>query len=233
MVSLAAAAEKIGISAFRFDFSGNGESEGLFRYGNYRHEAEDLRAIVQHFRENGHAITSIIGHSKGGNVVLLYASKYIDVCRFVNISGRFDLEKGIEGRLGKDYVERIKRDGFIDVKNRRGKFLYRVTEESLMDRLSTDLRAACQSIHENCRVLTVHGSKDQIVPATDSLEFDKVIPNHVLRIIEGADHEFTLHQDVLASSVLDFVRGDLDQRKHTKEQSPSRLTGDASGHSRL
>lgn len=53
-------------------------------------------------------------------MVLLYASMYNDVCKVVNISGRFDLKRGIEGRLGKDSLERIKQHGFIDVKNRRG-----------------------------------------------------------------------------------------------------------------
>lgn len=57
----------------------------------------------------------------GGNAVLLYSSRYNDVNTVVNISGRFDLERGIEGRLGKDYLQRIKQNGFIDVKNRRGK----------------------------------------------------------------------------------------------------------------
>lgn len=41
------------------------ESEGSFQYGNYRREAEDLRAVVQHFRGKEYVITAIIGHSKG------------------------------------------------------------------------------------------------------------------------------------------------------------------------
>lgn len=57
----------------------------------------------------------------GGNVVLLYASMFNDVSKVVNISGRFNLERGIEGRLGKDFLQRIKQNGFIDVKNKRGK----------------------------------------------------------------------------------------------------------------
>lgn len=53
-------------------------------------------------------------------MVLLYAAKYKDVQTVVNISGRFFLERGIEGRLGKDYFKRIKENGFIDVSNRKG-----------------------------------------------------------------------------------------------------------------
>lgn len=53
-------------------------------------------------------------------MALLYASKYKDVDIIVNISGRFNLVKGIEGRLGKKFMQRIKRDGYVDVKNSRG-----------------------------------------------------------------------------------------------------------------
>ncbi|PKU88025.1 hypothetical protein MA16_Dca007967 [Dendrobium catenatum] len=121
----------------------------------------------------------------GGNVVLLYASMHNDVPVIINLSGRFALERGIDGRLGKEFMQRIKKDGFIDVKDRTGKVEFRVTEESLMDRLTTDMRAACHAIDKECRVLTIHGSADEIVPSEDAFEFDKLIPNHKLHIIEG------------------------------------------------
>lgn len=213
MVNLAAALEKEGVSAFRFDFAGNGESEGSFQYGNYRREAEDLRAVVQHFRRENRVISAVIGHSKGGNVVLLYASKYNDVHAVVNISGRFNLEKGMEGRLGQDFLLRLKQHGYIDVFNRKGKFEYRVTEESLKDRLTTDIHAVCLLIQQECRVLTVHGSMDKFVPAEDALEFAKFIPNHKLHIIEGANHEYTSHQGELTSVVLDFLRENFNAEK--------------------
>ncbi|KAL2536757.1 uncharacterized protein Fot_18148 [Forsythia ovata] len=146
MISLAAAFEKEGISAFRFDFAGNGESEGSFQYGNYRREADDLRAVVKHFRGDKRCVGAIIGHSKGGNAVLLYASRYNDIQTVVNIAGRCDLKRGIEGRLGEDFQEKIEQNGFIDVKNRRGKIEYRVTKESF-DGPSSNRSSCCMSIH--------------------------------------------------------------------------------------
>lgn len=214
MVNLAAAFGNEGISAFRFDFAGNGDSEGSFQYGNYYREVDDLRAVMQYFEhEKKRSVAAIIGHSKGGNVVLLYASRFNDVHNVVNISGRFNLSRGIEGRLGKDYLKRIKQYGFIDVANRKGNIEYRVTEESLMDRLMTNTSAACQLIPQNCRkmvggcrVLTIHGSADKIVGMEDGMEFAKHIINHQLHIINGADHEYTSHQNELASIVLHFVK---------------------------
>ncbi|XP_028549033.1 uncharacterized protein LOC110116765 [Dendrobium catenatum] len=64
LLNLIAALTKEGMSAFHFDFSGNGESEGEFQYGNYRKEADDLRAVVLNLSEKKFKICAISGHSK-------------------------------------------------------------------------------------------------------------------------------------------------------------------------
>ena len=56
------------------------------------------------------------------------------------------------------------------------------------------------------RVLPVNGSDDSVVRADEALDFEKVIPNHKLHIIEGADHRFSEHRDDLASIVLSFIK---------------------------
>lgn len=53
--------------------------------------------------------------------MLLYASKYHDVQTVVNASGRYVMGRGIAERLGNDFLERIKKEGFLDVKNKAGK----------------------------------------------------------------------------------------------------------------
>ncbi|KAI3508227.1 hypothetical protein L1887_23233 [Cichorium endivia] len=85
------------------------------------------------------------------NVVLLYTSKYHDIHRVINVSGRYNTEGGVEERLGKGYLQKVKKMV-----------------------LST--------------LLTVHGSDDSIVGVEEALEFAKIIPNHKLHVIEGADH---------------------------------------------
>lgn len=67
------------------------------------------------------------------------------------------------------------------------------------------------------RVLTVHGSADEIVPVEDALEFAKIIPNHKLHIIEGANHNYSSHQAELASVVVDFIKASLQQDNATSK----------------
>ena len=53
-------------------------------------------------------------------MVLLYGSMYDDVGAIINISGRFTLRDGLEQYLGKNFMERIKRDGYLDLKKENG-----------------------------------------------------------------------------------------------------------------
>ncbi|PWA79856.1 Acyl transferase/acyl hydrolase/lysophospholipase [Artemisia annua] len=63
-MSLVYALEKEGITAFRFDFAGNGESEGAFQYGNYRREADGLQSVIQHFLKANRVTHAILEDSK-------------------------------------------------------------------------------------------------------------------------------------------------------------------------
>jgi len=211
MTKLALALENEGISVFRFDFAGNGESEGTFHFGHYWREVDDLHDVIQHFSGTNHTVSAILGHSKGGDEVLLYASKYGDVRTVVNVSGRYDLNGGLELRLGKNFMEVIKKQGYIDIKDKTGSFDCHVTLESLLDRMSTDMHESCLKIDKDCRVLTVHGSDDDVIPVADALEFDKIIPNNKLHVIQGADHYYSAHQAELASTILDFIKAAIQQ----------------------
>jgi len=74
-----------------------------------------------------------------------------------------------------------------------------------MERLNTDMRAASVSISKECRFLTVHGSADTTIPVDDAYEFAKLIPNHKLHVIEGANHNYTAHRKEVADAVVDFI----------------------------
>lgn len=56
----------------------------------------------------------------GANAALLYASKYHDIKTIVNLSGCHDLKVGLENRFGKDFLERLRKEGFIEFKAESG-----------------------------------------------------------------------------------------------------------------
>ncbi|KAG4949386.1 hypothetical protein JHK86_042625 [Glycine max] len=65
------------------------------------------------------------------------------------------------------------------------------------------------------RVFTIHGSSDEIIPVEDAFEFAKIIPNHKLHVIEGANHIFSNHQGDLSSVVVNCIEETLHQVKGT------------------
>ncbi|KFK25501.1 hypothetical protein AALP_AA8G122800 [Arabis alpina] len=79
-------------------------------------------------------------------------SRYHDIRNVINLSGQRRVQK------------------------RKPRF--RITKESLMECLNTDMHQACFKIDKECRVLTVHGTNDEIVLMElmeDAKEFAKNI----------------------------------------------------------
>ncbi|KAK7329683.1 hypothetical protein VNO77_23858 [Canavalia gladiata] len=222
MTNLTAALENAGISSFRFDFNGVGESEGSYVFGSYWREVDDLHTVAQHFHEANRIVHAIVGHSKGANVALLYASKYHDIKTVVNLSGSYNLKGALERYFGKDYMERIRKKGFIPFNKILELGELRITEESLKDRLNINMHEECLQIDRECRVFTVHGNADSLIPVEDAFEFAKILPNHKLHIIEGADHIYRDHRVELESVVVNFIKETLQL-----DRSPMELVNDA------
>lgn len=62
----------------------------------------------------------------------------------------------------------------------------------------TSLRRAKQL--NKCRrskVLTIHGAEDEVIPVADAHEFDKVLLNSELVVVEGATHRFATEPEQL------------------------------------
>jgi uncharacterized protein len=147
------------------------------------------------------------GHSKGGNSVLLYAAIHDDVANVVNVAGRFNLQRGITDRFGTDIFERIAADKQVTMKQSRDDgflFEWTLTKWSLQDRMDTDMQAAARNIRMT-EVLTIHGTKDRVIPVEDAHQWGGVVTNHQLKLIDGADHSFLLpeHSDQMIAAVVE------------------------------
>ncbi|XP_057765978.1 uncharacterized protein LOC130986545 isoform X2 [Salvia miltiorrhiza] len=187
MVKLAGALENEGITAFRFDFSLTEYTEDSYYSGNYNSEIEDLRAVVEYFSAVNRPVAAILGHSKGANVVLEYASKYHDIGAVINVSGRYD-------------------PWHIDLKSRKASSDYEVTKENKSKQVDTNIHEEWLTIDPRCKVLTVHGTADNDVALDDAYEIGKVVPNHQLQLVDGADHTYHARLDQLAAAVVHFAK---------------------------
>ena len=57
-------------------------------------QKEDIRAAVLYLRSHSKKVTGLMGHSKAGTGVILYAAAYDDIPRVVNVAGRFNNMRG-------------------------------------------------------------------------------------------------------------------------------------------
>ncbi|KAK8553328.1 hypothetical protein V6N13_062136 [Hibiscus sabdariffa] len=196
LVNLAAALEKEGISVFRFDFAGHGESEGSLLFADFDRETDDIRAVVQHFSGENHVVSAILGHSKEFN------------CTYISISVGYRVTKKVLMNLLTTDIREACREINKECRKTRIWSLFVIVRLT-----SLFLYEFILGVVVKYRVLTIHGSADKMNPVDDALEFAEVIRNHQLHIIEGADHRYTSHQTELASAVVKFIKLALEQHK--------------------
>ena len=186
-----------GVSAvLRFDFTGCGGSEGEFEYGGYARQVGDIGAAVQAMRARGYQVWALVGHSMGGNAVLLYASEHPgDIPQVVNISARYHMTRGLP--FGADQLQALQALGYfmwrpkgvgVGVGGLEGLGEVRVTQQTMNERLTLDMDCVRRI---TARVLTVHGTADTTIPVADAHRYAELIPHHTLRTLDDADHNYT------------------------------------------
>ncbi|WIA12355.1 hypothetical protein OEZ85_012405 [Tetradesmus obliquus] len=200
-----------GYNSFRFDFSGNGDSEGAFRFANYWGEVAEIHAAKQHLQQHeGQAVIGLLGHSKAGGEVVLYASSYDDIPLVVNVAGRFWMDRGVTMRFGEDVFERAAAAP-VEMPAQRDDghtFTWLLTKEDLDERMNLDMAAAAAGIKRS-KVLTIHGTADSVIPIDDGRQMAESIAGSSLVEVEGADHNFRASEQVLQqliAAVLGFLQ---------------------------
>ncbi len=136
---------------------------------------------------------NLIGHSFGGKISLLYASKY-KVDKLILLSSPYKVKmkkpslkvrilkkaKKIPG-LG-NIAEKMKKHlGSTDYKNASP-----IMRDILVKHVNTDLTETASKI--KCPTFIIWGSNDNDVPVSDAYELEKIIPNCGLSVYEGCTH---------------------------------------------
>ncbi len=170
---------------FRFDFSGNGESEGTFEEATYHKEVEDLEAVIDHFKEQGVKKFCLIGHSMGGGVVQVVAGKREEVATIISLAG-----------VGRAEAFKDKFPQVIEaLENDEPAYFFRSKKYPVSKKYVESTQTInIMSYAKTCRcpVLAVQGSNDLLIRKDHTQEWLDNLPhnNWKFEIIEGADHAF-------------------------------------------
>ncbi|MEM9026183.1 MAG: alpha/beta fold hydrolase [Verrucomicrobiota bacterium] len=180
-VEIAQSLNHAGFDTFRFSFSGNGDSGGFFTEATISKEADDLDCIIQRVSQTYPNI-AYIGHSMGGAVGLLQASRDRRIDALISVAGMVHTRAFAEAEFG---------EVMPDAGN-----MWEDPAFPLSSKFMNDLSVTHQSLPERIPSvgipwLLLHGSEDDVVLPYDS-EFVKKVRGDAVeyRILEGANHVF-------------------------------------------
>lgn len=182
-----------GIATCRFDFFGQGESEGPFEHITLTTALEQARSALAHVRDQGFRRLGLMGSSFGGLVAVLLAAQQSDLCALALKCPVMDFPETLRLEFGDERMAHWKQHN--EIPNVLGgprsvALQYRLYE----DCLAFDAYKAAASIQ--APTLIVQGSCDELVPSHQSQTlYDLLTGEKRLDILEGADHGFTKGDD--------------------------------------
>ena len=190
-VRLARALSEKGFAVFRFDFSGHGDSEGEMDDISLVQELDDLECAIEYLKKQPFADTNkigIVGHSLGGEIVILEAAKNPQFKAIALFAPVADYRK-----LSPDHRESFavaEKYGFAERASHRIKKRY-FDEMKQFEPLEE-----VGKIH--APLLVLHGNADERVDISGSTELiEKANEPKKLVIIETADHDFAGYDNTM------------------------------------
>ncbi|CAG9328984.1 unnamed protein product [Blepharisma stoltei] len=176
------------VNTFRFDFPGNGKSDGKFTYAGHISEAGDIDDAVKFLNSLGYKVEGIIGHSKSAIDAIIYSAIYGQIRQIFAISPKFDMS----------YIPQYMRenDAIVKANGHIVRYAFGCTREMIDEIMSIDMRYYCRRAQGEFYI--IHGSLDEIIPYIDSLQYASALK-------EKCKGHYTLECDHLLNGALDEV----------------------------
>lgn len=178
----------LGYSTLLFDFSGCGESEGLFSDINLSNHINDVKCAVDFCHDFGFTSIITVGRSFGGAAVLCHGDTENKVAGVSSWSAPADPFSHFSGYLkGPASLER----DLISLTGQGGTVFIK---KSFFDDLSRQDVIGHASLLSPRPLLVVHGEDDDVVPLVNAkIIFEAAGEPKALKIVPGADHRYTGH----------------------------------------
>jgi len=195
---------KKGISTFRFDFFGHGESEGRFEDITTSEAVDDVMNSIAFLQKLRYTKMGLMGSSFGGMASILAASQSNEINVLTLKSPVSDYRSMTLTRRSDSEIQDWKEKGVIEfegVNNEKQRLGY----EFFKDAKKINAYQAAQNI--TVPTLIVHGGADKTVPVEQSWKAARFIQKCRLEIIPGCDHTYSHpeHFDQLLNLISRFI----------------------------
>ncbi len=183
---------KFQLSTFRFDFFGHGESEGKFKDITISEAIDDILCAIKLLKSKSYSELGLIGSSFGGIASIITASKVNDLFVLALKSPVSNFEDKFLATTSKEAMDKWKKKGYhyyVRSDGERKKINYTFFE----DCKNNDGYDAAKKI--KIPTLIVHGDNDESVPISQSKKTATLIQRCTLKIIRGADHQYSKPED--------------------------------------
>lgn len=188
-----------GFMALRFDFSGNGQSQGQFEQSTWSKQALEMEAAIALAQEKGAPWIGLAGHSLGAAIALIAARRMNVVSALCRVAGRVSGTRPMHF-LTSSQQQALAQTGQVGFTS-RGRALT-LKQDFFDDAERHDLTAATRLLR--VPMLVVHGDRDEIIPVAEAHLAKAANPAMVeLSIVAGGDHMLAApdHQRQVARTV--------------------------------
>jgi pimeloyl-ACP methyl ester carboxylesterase len=187
-----------GFMALRFDFSGNGQSQGDFAASTYSKQIAEIQRAIDIIADKGADWIGLSGHSMGAVIAILTAAGINRVKAVCALAGRLS-GLNVTHFFSKRQIKELHDTGRVSFSS-RGRPL-QLSTAFFADAEQYNLPETLKSLQ--APLMVVHGDHDEIVPVEDAYLAQKLNPlNTKLAIIPDADHMFSNEEHCLKISKL-------------------------------
>ncbi|BCA56305.1 alpha/beta hydrolase [Nitrospira sp. KM1] len=178
-----------GIATCRFDFFGQGESEGLLENITVSLAVAQAEAAVEYVLEQGHRCIGLAGSSFGGLVGILTVSQRDDVACLALKCPVVDFAEELRLEFGPDELVRWKNTDTVPPLARGGDRV-RLKYDLYEDSLKHDAYKAATGI--KVPTLIVQGERDELIPLHQSRKLIESLGGvKRMDLLPNANHRFT------------------------------------------
>ncbi len=185
---------KSGYNVLAFDFSGCGESDDdTLTIGK---QVDDLRSAIEFSKSKGYNRIGLFGHSIGSLVSLkCYNQEINTMVLWSPVTNKVKYAR--DEKFSKEQLQELKEKGYFTRTRKNAiRTTYLIDKQMLIDRETVNQKELLKNV--NCAVLIIQGTEDTSVPLEDSKQAIELLSkNSQLELVEGADHDFKEHIDIL------------------------------------